>query len=104
MVLPHRVSGTDDPGQRIYVANLLEIKGLEFRTVHLGMMQHLHRLGPNQKRIAYTAMTRAKTSLSVYFTGSIPGYLEQAQAAIEPPKPLPDPADLFPRGKKKGMR
>jgi superfamily I DNA/RNA helicase len=102
-LLPHRACGTDDPAQRIYVANLMEIKGLEFRAVHLGMMQHLHRLGENQKRIAYTAITRAKTSLCVYFWGKIPGYLEQAQATIEPPKPLPDLADLFPRNAKRAV-
>jgi hypothetical protein len=63
-------------------------------------MQHLHRLGENQKRIAYTAITRAKTTVSIYFSGRIPGYLEQAQAEIEPPKPKPSLVDLFP--KKKG--
>lgn len=78
----------------------MEIKGLEFRTVHLGLMQHLWRLGDTQKRVAFTAMTRAKTSLSVYFTGKIPGYLEAAQATVEPPKNAPDLASLFPKGKK----
>jgi superfamily I DNA/RNA helicase len=98
-VLPHRRSG-GTPLQRIYIAHLTEIKGLEFRTIHLGLMQHLHRLGENQKRIAYTAITRAKTTVSIYFSGRIPGYLEQAQAEIEPPKPKPSLVDLFP--KKKG--
>lgn len=102
-ILPHRKSGSDDEAQRIYVAHLREIKGLEFRTIHLCLMQHLHKLGENQKRIAYTAVTRAKTTVSVYFTGKIPGYLEQAQVAIEPPKPKPPLADLFPK-KKKGKK
>ncbi len=99
-LLPHRRSGSDDSAQRIYVAHLLEIKGLEFRTIHLGLMQHINRLGQNQKRIAYTAITRAKTTASVYFTGKVPGYLEQAQVAVEPPKPKPPLKDLFPGGKK----
>jgi superfamily I DNA/RNA helicase len=103
LILPHRQSGSSDPNQRIYVANLLEIKGLEFRTIHLALMQHIHRLGENQKRIAYTAITRGKTTVSVYFTGKIPGYLEQAQVAIEPPKPKPPLEDLFPK-KKKGKK
>jgi hypothetical protein len=60
-------------------------------------MQHLHKLGENQKRIAYTAITRAKTTVSIYFTGKIPGYLEEAQVAIEPPKPKPALKDLFPK-------
>jgi superfamily I DNA/RNA helicase len=100
LLLPHRESGSDDPNKRIYIAHLLEIKGLEFRTVHLGLMQHLHKLRENQKRIAYTAMTRAKTTLSIYFTGKIPGYLEQAQVAVEAPKPKPQLRDLFPKKSK----
>jgi superfamily I DNA/RNA helicase len=96
-VLPHRKAGTGDANQRIYVAHLLEIKGLEFRTLHLALMQHLYKLGKNQKRIAYTAITRAKTTLDVYYTGGIPGYLEQAQVAVEPPKPKPQLKDLFPK-------
>jgi len=100
LILPHRRSGGDDPEQRIYVAHLLEIKGLEFRTIHLALMQYIHRMGENQKRIAYTAITRAKTTVSLYFTGKIPGYLEQAQVAVEPPKPKPPLEDLFPKNKK----
>ena len=103
LLLPHRSSGSDDPNQRIYVAHLLEIKGLEFRTIHLALMQHVHLLRENQKRITYTAITRAKTTASVYFTGRIPGYLEQAQVAVEPPKPKPLLKDLFPK-KKKGKK
>jgi len=103
LVLPHRNSGSDDPNQQIYVAHATEIKGLEFRTIHLALMQHLHKLGKNQKRIAYTAITRAKTTVSVYFTGRIPGYLEQAQVEVEPPRPRPALADLFPK-KRKGKQ
>lgn len=100
-ILPHRRCGSEDPKQRIYVANVLEIKGLEFRTIHLALMQHLHRLRENQKRIAYTAITRAKTTLSIYYTKRIPGYLEQAKVAVEPPKPRPHLKDLFPKKGKK---
>ena len=100
LILPPRSSGSADPDQRIYIAHLTEIKGLEFRTIHLGLMQNLSRLGENQKRIAYTAITRAKTTVSVYFTGKIPGYLEQAQVAVEPPKPKPSLEDLFPKKRK----
>jgi superfamily I DNA/RNA helicase len=99
-VLPPRQSGSADENQRIYVAHVREIKGLEFRTIHLGLMQHVHKLGENQKRIVYTAITRAKTSVGIYFTGKIPGYIEQAQAAVEPPKPKPSLAELFPKKSK----
>lgn len=94
-LLPHRESGSDNTKQQIYVAHMREIKGLEFRTVHLVFMEHLSKLGENQKRIAYTAMTRGKTTLSVYYAGRIPGYLEQAKVAVEPPKPKPQIKDLF---------
>jgi superfamily I DNA/RNA helicase len=99
-ILEHRQSGSDDPSQRIYIAHLLEIKGLEFRTIHLALMEHVHRLGQNQKRITYTAITRAKTTVSIYFTGQIPGYLEQARVSVEPPKPKPSLSELFPNDKK----
>ncbi|MDB6059252.1 MAG: helicase [Verrucomicrobiales bacterium] len=100
-LLPHRTAGSDDPKQKIYVAHLTEIKGLEFRTAHLALMEHLYKLRENQKRIAYTAVTRPKTTLSIYFTGRIPSYLSQAQADIEPPKPTPELSDLFPKKKAK---
>lgn len=95
-LLPNRESGSDDPRRRVYVAHLLEVKGLEFRAAHLGLMESLSRLGPNQKRIAYTAITRAKTSLSIYHSGTIPGYLEQARVAVQAPVPKPALEDLFP--------
>jgi superfamily I DNA/RNA helicase len=100
-LLPHRKSGGDAVGQRIYIAHLGEIKGLEFRAIHLGLMQHLHKLREHQKRIAYTAITRAKTTVSIYYTGGIPGYLEQARASIESPKPRPPLEDLFPKKPKR---
>lgn len=100
MILPHRNTGSDNPNERIYIAHLTEIKGLEFRTIHLALMQNISKLGKNQKRIAYTAITRGKTTVSLYFTGKIPGYLEQAQVAVEPPKPAPPLEDLFPNRKK----
>jgi superfamily I DNA/RNA helicase len=99
-ILPHRYSGSEDARQQIYVAHLTEIKGLEFRTIHLACMQNLHKLRENQKRIAYTAITRGKTTVSIYYTGKIPGYLEQAQVAVEPPRPSPSLEDLFPKEKK----
>lgn len=95
-VLPHRVSGDEINSKSIYVANLREIKGLEFRTIHLALMEKISSLGKNQKRIAYTAVTRAKTTVTVYYTGKIPGYLEQAMVAVEPPKAKPVLKDLFP--------
>jgi hypothetical protein len=74
---------------------------LEFRAVHLAMMENVSKLGPNQRRITYTAITRAKTSLGIYFSGRIPPYLEEGRAAIEPPPRKPSLSELLPGGKGK---
>jgi hypothetical protein len=97
MLLPHRQVVGEDPRQCIYLAHLSEIKGLEFRTIHLALMQNIYKLREHQKRIAYTAVTRARTTVSVYYSGKIPGYLEQAKVALEPPARKPPLADLFPK-------
>jgi len=50
----------------------------------------------NERKLVYTAVTRAKTSLSIYNDGNLPGYLEQAIADCEPREVTPpDLADLF---------
>jgi superfamily I DNA/RNA helicase len=66
-------------------------KGLEFRTVHLVGGDKFPSFRDKQRRMAYTAVTRAKTSLSVYRVEPLPGYLEQA---INEANPLPDMPDL----------
>ncbi len=70
-------------------------KGLEFRAVHLGGCEALYKMGPTQKRLAYTALLRGKTAASVYFSGNIPGYLESAISQLDPPKPDPELKSLF---------
>ena len=39
----------------------------------------------HQRNMAYTAVTRAKTSLSIYYCDSLPGYFDQALKSLEPP-------------------
>lgn len=92
---------TPDPERRIHICNVYQAKGLEYRALHLAFMEHITTGRAAQKRIAFTALTRAKTSLTVYFTSSIPGYLSQARDAVEskPKKPV-DLNDLFARKKK----
>jgi superfamily I DNA/RNA helicase len=64
---------------RIIASTIHSAKGLEFRAVHIGGCESLSRSGQaNQKRLAFTAVTRAKTSLSFYWTGSVPAYLTDA--------------------------
>lgn len=64
---------------RIIASTIHSAKGLEFRAVHIGGCESLLRSGrENQKRLAFTAVTRAKTSLCFYWTGSVPPYLTDA--------------------------
>lgn len=70
-------------------------KGLEFRAVHIGGAELLNRMGGAQKRLIYTGILRGKTSLHIYYSGHIPGYLETALMSLEPPPPTPTFPDLF---------
>jgi superfamily I DNA/RNA helicase len=83
-----------DPNTRICVCTLHAAKGLEFRALHIAGCDGFKKFG-NQRNLVYTAVTRAKTSLSIYHSGKIPAFLEQALADMEPIKDLPDPKDLF---------
>jgi hypothetical protein len=63
-------------------------------------MEWVKKFQDRQKRMSYTAVTRAKTSLSIYWTGNLPPHLEQARAAVSPrPAAPPNINALFP-GKK----
>jgi superfamily I DNA/RNA helicase len=86
-----------DPKRRVLVTTIHGAKGLEFRALHLLAMDTLKKF-PLQKKLAYTAVTRAKTSLSIYSDAALPGYLEQAVASVDPgPVKTPDLGDLFSR-------
>ncbi len=64
---------------RIIVSTIHSAKGLEFRAVHFGACESIGPVGrENQKRLAFTAITRAKTSLCFYWSGSVPPYLTDA--------------------------
>jgi superfamily I DNA/RNA helicase len=89
-----------DPERRICICTMHDAKGLEFRAMHLPFAEHLKKMGPNQKRLAFTSVTRAKTSLSIYHVGPLPGYLEQAREKLAPLKPPPDIGALFPGRRK----
>lgn len=76
------------PGRRIWLSTIHGAKGLEFRAVHLVAMDALSKAGQNQKRIAYTGITRAKTSLTIYHEQPLPPYLAGAIATASPAKGL----------------
>ncbi|MEK7992988.1 MAG: ATP-binding domain-containing protein [Planctomycetota bacterium] len=75
----------------VCVCSLHAAKGLEFRTVHLVGAEGFPAFRDKQKRMAYTAITRAKTSLNLYSVDPLPGYLAQA---VYDANPQPDPPDL----------
>lgn len=87
------------PGRRIVVCTIHAAQGVEFRTVHIAGADKLRKLSLD-RNAAFTAVTRAKTNLSVYHSGSLPGLFAQAIQAAQPPKPLAKVSDVF-GGKKK---
>jgi superfamily I DNA/RNA helicase len=87
-----------DPSTPIWVSSVHSLKGLEVRALHVAGLDKLGRF-PNQRNIVFTAATRAKTSLSLYSSGKIPDFLEQALAPLKPPTPMPKRADAFGRKK-----
>jgi DNA helicase IV len=80
----------------IFVSTVYDIKGLEFRAMHLIATEKITTARAAQKRVAFTAVTRAKTRLSVWWTKSIPPYMEQAAEAVSVSKAPPAISDLFP--------
>lgn len=80
---------------RIWCDTLHKGKGWEFRAVHIGGCEALCRMGATQKRLAYTGILRGRTSVSLYYTGSVPGYLDSAVALLSPPPDDTELSDLF---------
>jgi superfamily I DNA/RNA helicase len=81
--------------KKICVCTIHSAKGLEFRAVHIPACEGIRRFAA-QRRMMFTAITRAKTSLSIYYSGDIPGYLESAFASVKPAGVTPKLSDLFP--------
>jgi len=86
-------SGIDNSD--VWVDTLHGAKGWEFRAVHIGACETLYKMGGTQKRLAYTGILRGKTSVALYYSGAIPGYLESAVALLSPPKADPGWGELF---------
>jgi superfamily I DNA/RNA helicase len=79
----------------ICVCSLHAAKGLEFRTVHLVGAEGFPSFRDKQKRMSYTAITRAKTSLHLYSVDPLPGYLTQAVYDANPQPEAPDLDAVF---------
>lgn len=86
-----------DAASRIFVCTMHSCKGLEFRAVHFLFAEGIHKFGPTQKNLVYTVSTRTKTSFSVYYSGSVPGYFDGAIGAATPRPETPKLQDAFGR-------
>jgi superfamily I DNA/RNA helicase len=83
-----------NPGTRICICTIHSIKGLEVRALHIAGCDGLRGM-PYVRRMAYMAVTRAKTSLSIYRSGDMLGFLESALASLKPACELPAIEDVF---------
>jgi hypothetical protein len=84
-----------DPLRRILVGTVHGAKGLEFRALHLFATEGLSSFPTNRVKIAYTGVTRAKTSLAIYRGGPLIGPLLNGEAALAPPPSKVELKDLF---------
>lgn len=69
-----------DPALPIWVTTVHSAKGLEFRNVHLLTADLIANFNAFSRRLAFTAVTRAKTSLVIYFDDELPPFLAAALA------------------------
>lgn len=83
------------PDRLVVLSTTMGAKGLEFRAVHIMAADKLKKF-PTQKNLSYTAVTRTKTSLSVYHQDSLAGWFEKGLTACRPVKPSePSLDELF---------
>lgn len=83
--------------RRVVITTIHGAKGLEFRAGHLLAAETVKKF-PLQKKMAYTAVTRCKTSLSVYHFNSLPGYFEKGLHVCTGPAKEPILDELFGAG------
>jgi DNA helicase IV len=83
------------PDRHVVLSTTMGAKGLEFRAAHILAADNLKRF-QTQRNLTYTAVTRTKTSLSVYHSANLAGYFEKGLGACEPLKPTePTLDELF---------
>jgi superfamily I DNA/RNA helicase len=71
--------------KQIFVMTVHSSKGTEFRAVHIVGAERL-RSPVATRRTVFTAFTRAKTSLAVYYTGTVAAYIQGAFSSPSTPK------------------
>ena len=79
---------------RVCVSTLHAAKGLEFRALHVLGCEHFRRR-PLPRRLVFTAVTRAKTTLDLYYSDDLLGFLDSAILSIGPTPETPRMSDLF---------
>lgn len=84
-----------DPRRPIFVSTVHGAKGLEFQAVHFAAADSVKFCGAIQKRLAFTAVTRAKSALAVYHSDKLPGYLDAALAPYRGTQELNDWTGIF---------
>ncbi len=84
------------PETRLCVSTLHSAKGLEFRAAHVLGCESLE-ASPYSLNLTYTAITRTKTSLTMYYSQHVPGFLEQAFEDLELEHDVPSIDDIFGR-------
>jgi superfamily I DNA/RNA helicase len=91
-----------DEKRPIIICTLHSAKGLEFRAVHLAACETFKSFDTNRS-MTFTGITRAKTSLSLYYDGygrlRLYPYLEKAIFALSPRVGRPKIAEAFGRRK-----
>jgi len=84
-----------DKDHPICVSTLHGAKGLEFRAIHIAACDTLGSFYRTNRNMIFTGTTRAKTSLSLYYSGDVYGYLESAIANLSPRKDMPKISEAF---------
>ncbi len=85
--------------QPICVSTLHGAKGLEFRTLHIAACDTLKKFYQTNRSMIFTGVTRAKTSLSLYYCDELYGYIESALASLSPRSSLPRISEAFGKDK-----
>jgi superfamily I DNA/RNA helicase len=88
-----------DDDHRICVSTIHGSKGLEFTALHILACDTFRSPGfyTTNRNMTFTAVTRAKTSLCLYYSGDLYGYLQKALAALAPRPDLPKISEAFGR-------
>lgn len=76
-----------DPQKSICVCKLHSAKGLEFRALNILAAEGLRKF-PMQRELAFMGVTRAKTSLCIYYSEDLPSFLEEALSKLKQATPV----------------